>query len=303
VSLVRAYVTGASGFVGRWLTAHLTASGDAVLGTDREIDVTEPDAVTESVGESAPEVVYHLAAMAHVGRSWNEPAATFRVNALGSLNVLEAAARCQPAPRVILVSSAEVYGPSAGPEPLTESAELRPLSPYAASKVAAEFVGVQVFLGRGVPVVRVRPFNHAGPGQSPDFVVSGLARRVVEAERAGGGAVRVGNLAATRDFTDVRDVVRAYRLLAEAGEPGEVYNVAGGRVTSIEEVAAQLCRLARVKVHLETDESLVRPVEVPVLVGDAGRLRAATGWSPQIPFEETLVDVLESWRDALGSST
>ncbi len=223
------------------------------------------------------------------------------MNALGSLNVLEAAARCDTAPTVILVSSAEVYGPSAGAEPLRESAELRPLSPYAASKVAAEFVGVQEHLGRGVPVIRVRPFNHAGPGQSSDFVVSGLARRVVEAERAGGGAVRVGNLQATRDFTDVRDVVRAYRLLAERGEPGEVYNVAGGRVTTIAEVARLLCTLARVEVHLETDEALVRPVEVPVLVGDPSRLLAATGWSAQIPFEETLSDVLESWRDALGA--
>jgi GDP-4-dehydro-6-deoxy-D-mannose reductase len=303
VRRVRAYVTGASGFVGHWLTAHLAAAGDEIIRVDREIDVTDPDVIAASVTESAPDVLYHLAGLAHVGRSWSAPAATFRVNALGSLNVLEAAARCDPAPTVILVSSAEVYGQVHGAEPLSESAELRPLSPYAASKVAAEFVGIQECLGRGVPVVRVRPFNHAGPGQSADFVVSGLARRIVEAELAGGGAVRVGNLQAVRDFTDVRDVVRAYRLLAQRGEPGEVYNVSGGRVITIAEVASLLCQLARVDVHLVTDPALVRPVEVPVLVGDSSRLAAATGWSPQIPFEQTLADVLGDWRRTLVAPT
>ncbi len=300
---MRAYVTGASGFVGGWLTSHLKEKGDEILGADEEVDVTDTDAIARSVGDAGPDVLYHLAGFAHVGRSWSEPAATFRVNALGSLNVLEAAAGCESAPRVILVSSAEVYGRAPGQEPIPESAELRPLSPYAASKVAAEFVGIQECLGRGVPVVRVRPFNHAGPGQSADFVVSGLARRVVEAEIAGGGVVRVGNLEARRDFTDVRDVVRAYRLLAERGEPGEVYNVAGGRVATISEVARLLCERARVDVRLETDPALMRPVEVPVLIGDATRLRAATGWSPRIPFEETLSDVLASWRTALGVPT
>jgi GDP-4-dehydro-6-deoxy-D-mannose reductase len=296
-------VTGASGFVGRWLTSHLVENGDEILGADEEVDVTDADAIAGSVADAGPDVLYHLAGFAHVGRSWREPAATFRVNALGSLNVLEAAAGCKHLPRVILVSSAEVYGQAPDDEPITESAELRPLSPYAASKVAAEFVGIQECLGRELPVVRVRPFNHVGPGQSPDFVVSGIARRVVEAEIAGGGAVRVGNLEATRDFTDVRDVVRAYRLLAERGEPGEVYNVAGGRVSTISEVATLLCQLSRVDVRLEADPALMRPVEVPVLIGDATSLRAATGWSPQIPFEETLADVLESWRTALAGAS
>jgi GDP-4-dehydro-6-deoxy-D-mannose reductase len=202
---------------------------------------------------------------------------------------------------VLVVSSAEVYGRAAGDEPLTESAELRPVTPYAVSKVAAEYLGVQAWLGRGVPAVRVRPFNHVGPGQSPDFVVSALAQRIAEAEAAGGGEVRVGNLDASRDFTDVRDVVRAYRLLAECvlAQPdlaGEVYNVATGTAIKIADVAGRLCALSSAPVELVADESLFRPLDVPVFLGDSSRLRAETGWSPQIPFDETLSDMFDYWR-------
>jgi GDP-4-dehydro-6-deoxy-D-mannose reductase len=223
------------------------------------------------------------------------------VNAVGTLQVLEAAARCEAPPVVLVVSSAEVYGRAAGDEPLTESAELRPVTPYAVSKVAAEYLGVQAWLGRGVPAVRVRPFNHVGPGQSPDFVVSALAQRIAEAEAAGGGEVRVGNLDASRDFTDVRDVVRAYRLLAECvlAKPdlaGEVYNVATGTAIRIADVAGRLCALSSASVELVADESLFRPLDVPVFLGDSSRLRAETGWSPQIPFDETLSDMFDYWR-------
>jgi len=290
-----AYVTGGAGFVGRWLTEHLSGCGDEVVAVDVEVDVTSPAAVRESITSVQPEVVYHLAGLAHVGRSWDNPGPTFNVNAAGTLNVLEGAAACARPPRVILVSSAEVYG-TAGSDPVGEDAPLRPVSPYAASKVAAEFLGLQQYLGRSLPVIRARPFNHVGPGQAPDFVVSALAKRIVETEQSGGGKVSVGNLGAERDFTDVRDVVRAYRLLAEHGEPGEAYNIGTGRAVAVRDVANRLAALAKTPVELVTDPDLVRPVDVPVFLGDARKLVAATGWSPSIGLDETLRDVLEFWR-------
>ncbi len=296
---MRAYVTGRAGFVGSWLVEHLRAAGDDVQSCDVEVDVTDAAAVAASVVPAAPEVIYHLAGLAHVGESWSAPAAVFNVNALGTLNVLQAAERCDPPPRVIVVSSAEVYGRASSSRALDESSELRPVSPYAASKVAAEFLGLQAFLGEGLPAIRVRPFNHVGPGQSDAFVVSALARRIVEAERSG-GTVAVGNLEAARDFTDVRDVVRAYRLLALQGEPGEVYNIASGRAVTVAAIAEQLVGLALSPVRLEQDPSLVRAVDVPILLGDPTRLRERTGWMPQVELADTLQDVLGYWRERLG---
>lgn len=287
--------------MGGWLRAHLEDQGDEVVLTDTDVDVTDGEALAASVVPVAPDVIYHLAALAHVGRSWADPARTFQVNAVGTLQVLEAAGRCPAPPVVLVVSSAEVYGRSVGHEPLTEQAELRPVTPYAVSKVAAEYLALQAWLGRGVRAVRVRPFNHVGPGQSPDFVVSALAERIARAEGAAGGEVRVGNLEASRDFTDVRDVVRAYRLLAETALSsqalaGEVYNVATGTAVTVDAVARRLCALARTPIELVQDPALVRPVDVPLFVGDAARLRAVTGWEPTIPFEETLAELLDYWR-------
>jgi GDP-4-dehydro-6-deoxy-D-mannose reductase len=298
---VRAYVTGGSGFVGGWLSAHLEELGDEVVLTDSDVDVTDADAVAASVLRVDPDVIYHLAALSHVGRSWTDPVRTFEVNALGTLHVLEAAARCSVLPAVVVVSSAEVYGQAAGDGPISEGAELRPVTPYAASKVAAEFLALQAWLGRQVPTVRVRPFNHVGPGQSPDFVVSALAQRIARVERSGGGDVKIGNLAAARDFTDVRDVVRAYRLLASAvlEDPaiaGQVYNVAAGKAVTIAEIAQRLCAMAMVPVDLVSDPSLFRPIDVPVFTGDAAQLRHATGWEPSIPLESTLEEMFEFWR-------
>ncbi len=291
-------MTGASGFVGTWLCRHLEMSGDEVEAPDLSLDVRDGEAVAAAITASAPDVVYHLAGFAHVGESWSRPAEVFAVNALGTLNTLEAARRCERPPRVLLVSSAEVYGAVTNDLPVEESAPLAPVSPYAASKVAAEYLGVQAFLGSKLDVVRLRPFNHVGPGQSDAFVVSGLARRVVAAEGKGGGSVAVGNLDPVRDFTDVRDVVRAYRLLALEGRPGEVYNVATGKGVSVREITAMLARLARVGVSFEADPKLTRPVEVPVLLGDAAKLHRATGWQPRHELEATLADVLGYWRQA-----
>ncbi len=294
---MRALITGGKGFVGQWLAAHLKDHGDEVAVIDLETDVADGPAVQRVMRDVEPDAVYHLAAMTHVGESWEDPSQVLRVNVLGTAEILAAARTVVPGSRVLVVSSAEVYG-VVSPEqlPLTESAPTAPASPYAASKLAAEAVALQAWRGFGQPVIVVRPFNHIGPGQSPNFFVPALAKRMVEARRSGAGSLRVGTLTTRRDFTDVRDVVTAYRLLISNGAPGEVYNVCSGRDVAMSEVAAQLLALAGADLTLETDPDLVRPVDVPVLRGDAGRLRAATGWQPAIPLATTLADVLASWE-------
>ena len=292
---MRALVTGGSGFVGSWLQAHLEEMGDEVIVPGDELDVTDPVSVGSTLTTAGPDALYHLAGLAHVGQSWKEPVRFFETNAVGTLHVLDAARRCQPVPRVLVVSSAEVYG-SVQPDelPLSEEAPMRPVSPYAVSKVAAEMVGLQATLGWAVPVIRARPFNHVGPGQSPAFAVPALAGRILVALRTGSGVLRTGNLSARRDFTDVRDVVRAYRLLVERGEPGEVYNVCSGRDVSMEEVVSRLMAISDADLRMEADPDLMRPVDVPALRGDASRLEAATGWTAEVPLEDSLRAVLES---------
>jgi GDP-4-dehydro-6-deoxy-D-mannose reductase len=301
VSRVRAFLTGGHGFVGRFLAAHLRSEGDSVDVAPLDVDVTDLPALRQAVVAANPDAIYHLAAFTHVGQSWQEPEAALRVNVLGALNVTEAARACEVLPRVLLVGSAEVYGAVSPRQlPLGEDAPLRPVSPYAASKAAAELVGLQAHLGRGVPVIRVRPFNHAGPGQDPGFVVSGLAQRIVKAERDGSRTIAVGNLSARRDFTDVRDVVRAYRLLVERGEPGEVYNVCSGRDVAVEALVRRLIELAGTEVTLSFDRALFRPADVPALRGDPTRLREATGWQPEIGLDDTLRAVVDHWRTSLS---
>ncbi len=299
MSATKALVTGAHGFVGRHLVEHLTGAGDEVIGVDRAtdgLDITDAAAVTEMVRDVAPTVIYHLAGWADVGGSWQAPVEAFRANAEGTLNVLTAAAAAG-VERVLSVSSADVYGIVSPAElPLTEDSPLRPASPYAASKVAADYLGLQAWLGRGLPVLRVRAFNHLGPGQTDKFVAPALASRIARAERDGGEVLTVGDLSPRRDFTDVRDVVRAYRLLMVHGEPGEVYNVCSGVDLAVQDLADQLLALATVPLRFETDPSLLRPVELPVLRGSHDRLTAATGWTPEISMAQTLADLLEDWR-------
>lgn len=294
---MRALVTGGTGFVGRWLVAHLEQVGDEAVVAAPDVDVTDAAGVAEAVRAARPEAVYHLAGLAHVGGSWERPQEYFRVNAGGTLNVLQAAAGVDPPPTVLLVSSAEVYG-AVTPDrlPLGEDAPLRPVSPYAAGKAAAELLGVQAHLGQGVPVVRARPFNHAGPGQAPTFVVPALARRIVAAQRDGTRALPVGNLSPRRDLLDVRDVVRAYRLLVVSGQAGEVYNVCSGRDVAVEELVGRLLALAGADLDVVADPALVRPVDVPVLRGDPSRLRQATAWAPAVSLDDTLAAVLDEAR-------
>jgi GDP-4-dehydro-6-deoxy-D-mannose reductase len=303
---VKALVTGASGFVGRHLRAHLATCGDEVVAADRaphqstaRLDITDPVATAELLSDAKPEVVYHLAGWSDVGGSWSDPVGVLRANAEGTLNVLEAC-RLASVGRVLVISSADVYGIVAEEDlPITEDHPLRPVSPYAASKTAADFLALQAWLGHGQDVVRVRAFNHLGPGQSERFVASAIASRIAANERDGSDLVPVGNLAARRDFTDVRDVVRAYRLLIDQGVAGEVYNVCSGRAVAVQQLADLLLARAVRPMRLVVDTERYRPVDVPVVLGDAARLHDTTGWEPEIDLEQTADDLLAYWRQAL----
>ena len=296
---VKAFVTGASGFVGRHLVAHLRDCGDEVVPTDRSDGgpaLLDADGFATLVAEVRPDVVYHLAGQADVAASWLSPIETMRVNVEGTHNILEVA-RTFGVAKVLTVSSADIYGVVAPEElPIVESAPLRPVSPYAASKAAADLVALQAHLGHGQDVVRARAFNHLGPGQSKSFVGAGFAARIVAAERSGDDELQTGDLTPRRDFTDVRDVVHAYRLLATEGRPGVAYNICSGTSVSIGELAGLLLGLTDARMRLVEDPDLLRPVELPELRGDASLLRRHTGWAPSISLDETLSDVLEDWR-------
>jgi GDP-4-dehydro-6-deoxy-D-mannose reductase len=296
---MRAVITGAGGFVGYHLAEHLRAEGDDVVGLDvverpgiQAVDITDFDAVRSAMEAAAPDAVYHLAALSHVGESWRDFDELMQVNVDGTRHVVEAAHQTG-ATRMIIVGSAEEYGAAGrSHSAVGEDAALLPLSPYGASKVAAEFAAQAAFIARGAGVIRVRAFSHTGPGQSARFVVPAFARRIVEAGHAGADHIMVGNVETVRDFTDVRDIVRAYRLLVERGRPGEAYNVASGVGVSIREIAERLMRLAGVSLRLERDPDLDRPADVPLLVGDAEKLHRDTGWTREVDLDDTLAAVL-----------
>lgn len=307
---MRALITGIRGFAGRHLAKLLQDEGLEVWGVSRETgteqeervfeaDLLDRDAVGTALDKTAPDLIFHLAAQASVGVSWKDPEATIRNNVFAQLNLLEAIRELGMSPRVLVVSSNEVYGAPAGPDelPFRETSALRPNNPYALSKVAQDLMGYQYHATYGMPIVRVRPFNHLGPGQSDDFVAPSFARQVAEIE-AGlrDPVIRVGNLEAERDFSDVRDVVRAYYLVTTKGEAGEVYNVGSGQAVSIQTVLDFFVQECRVPIKVEVDPERYRPVDVPRSWTDTTKLREATGWRPSIPLERTLVDVLEYWR-------
>lgn len=301
---MHALITGAGGFVGRHLAAHLKSCGDTVVGTDRATggpDILDPEAIATVMRSAEPEIVYHLAGQADVAASWTDPVATLRSNAEGTLNVLVAAAEAG-VDRVIAVTSAEVYG-NVGPGdlPITELTPLNPASPYAASKAAAEMIAIQ-WANKGLGVVRARAFNHLGPGQSERFVAAAIAARIVRAGNAGVDSISVGNLDARRDFTDVRDVVRAYRCLATDGLPGQAYNVCSGVDRSIAELVQLILECTGRSIELIPDPELQRPSDLPVLRGDPSKIHEATRWSPQIPLETTIEDIVNAARDNADST-
>lgn len=292
--MTRVLVTGADGFVGRHLVAHLRDSGDDVRGIDREYDVTNETAMREIFDDARPDVTYHLAALTHVGDSWKNASEFTRINVVGTQRVLDAAFVVAPNSTTVVVSSSEVYGVVREEhQPLRESFRVAPANPYSSSKVEAEHVAHEVLRTRGQRVIVARPFNHLGPGQATSFVVPALVSRLLDARDAGEDEISVGDLSTRRDFSDVRDVVRAYRLLAKLGATGEVYNVASGHDVAISDIANQLVDQIAPHVRLVVDPALLRPIEVPVSRGSFEKLNQVTGWSPLIPLYSSLQDVVD----------
>lgn len=293
-----AFVTGGSGFAGLHLVELLGAEGwKPVAPPSSEVDLLDRARVAGAVREAAPAAVFHLAAFSSPRLSWQQPERALLTNIEMTLNVLEAARTEAPGAAIVLAGSGQAYG-EPGAMPVTEDSRLEPRNPYAVSKAACDMLGHQYATAHGLRVVRLRPFNHAGPGQSDDYVLSTLARQVAEAEAAGRDAVlRTGDVTSQRDFTDVRDVVRAY-LLAASLEPG-AYNVCSGRCVSIAELIDLLREQARVDVRQEDDPERMRPNEPPALQGSHARLMAAAGWEPRLPLERTVRDTLDWWRERL----
>ena len=301
---MRVLVTGASGFVGRHLLAALAEAGHAAIAAGGPadgapfvpLDLRDAAGVARVVADAHPDHIVHLAGQAFVPRSIADPLETFAVNAGGTANVLEAARRFRDATgtavRTLIVSSAEVYGIQR-PErmPLDESALLRPHNPYAASKAAAELYARSYAQTYDLFVAIARPFNHIGPGQDARFAVASFAQQIAQIAAGGPKIMQVGNLEAQRDFLDVRDVVRAYlALLANAGS-GEVYNICSGRAVALREVLRQLITIARVAVEIRDDPERMRPSDVPLLLGEAAKLRSATGWEPAYALPASLRDI------------
>ncbi len=317
---MRVLITGITGFAGSHLAELLLAGGAEVHGTRRwrsrmeniahledrltlwECDLRDASSVKRALAEIRPDWIFHLAAQSFVPTSWHAPAETLSTNVLGQLHLFEAVRELGLKPRIQIAGSSEEYGMVYPDElPIRETNPLRPLSPYGVSKVAQDMLGFQYHKSFGLFIVRTRGFNHTGPRRGEAFVTSNFAKQIAEIELGlRPPVVRVGNLEARRDFTDVRDMVRGYWLALERGEPGEVYNICSGRCLSIREILEGLLALSHVRVTVEEDPARLRPSDVPVLRGDYGKFARQTGWEPTIPFEQTLADVLDYWRQRLA---
>jgi GDP-4-dehydro-6-deoxy-D-mannose reductase len=287
-------VTGAKGFVGGHLLARL---GPQAFSLDA--DVTDAGALAQAVAEASPTSVVHLAAASSVAASWTDVGEPWRVNALGTVNLLDAVRSHVPDARVLIVSTGDVYG-QADQIPTPETAPFWPTSPYAASKAAAELAADQ-FARAGCDVVVARAFQHEGPGRDERFAVGSWAAQIARAEDAGRGTVLVGDLSPRRDISDVRDVTRAYEALLDPSVPAGTYNVASGHAVAMREVLDILVSLAEFPIEVEEDPSRFRASEVSELSGDPSKLRAATGWEPTIPLKQTLADVLDAARAAVAA--
>ena len=296
----RVLITGASGFAGRHLHALCTAAGDEVVDVSRSgglgIDLLDAERVRTAVRDAEPAAVYHLAARAHVGDSWSEPELFLRENVAMTLHVLDAVRAEAPEAAVLVVGSSELYGMPAS-LPVDESAQVRPQNPYAVSKANADVLAGFYADAHGLRILRPRAFNHAGPGQEPRYAIASFARQIAAGLEAGDDPVRVvtGNPDARRDYTDVRDVVRAYRALAERAEPG-IYNICSGRSASAAELVAALGRVAGVEGAHPGAPHRRRAPPVNEVRGSSRRLTEATGWEPEYELEQTLADTVEWWR-------
>lgn len=316
---MRVLITGITGFVGSHMAEFALAQGATVFGACRwrsnpenllgirsrvqlvESDLRDQSSTTEMLATAQPDVIFHLAGQSQVMTSWHAPAETLHTNIIGQAHLLEAVRhRGAPFPTVLVVGSSEEYGLVKESDlPVTERHELSPLSPYAVSKVAQDMLAYQYFRSYGIPCLRVRAFNHDGPRRGEVFVTSAFARQIAEIELGRRAPViRVGNLKARRDYTDVRDMVRGYWLLAQKGRPGEVYNLCSGESHAIQEILDFFLAQATVKnIRVEEDPARLRPSDLPNLFGSAAKAHAETGWQPQITFEQMLLDVLNYWRE------
>ncbi|MCY3781058.1 MAG: GDP-mannose 4,6-dehydratase [Chloroflexi bacterium] len=314
---MRVLITGAGGFVGNHLAAHLGRAlpnaqlvgttlfpsevVHSAVGENHLIDLKDYAIVRALLADCRPDAIYHLAAQAFVPRSFEDPWETLENNIRAQLNITQACLELELRPRILIVSSAEIYG-EVSPEqlPMGEDAEIRPTNPYSVSKVAQDMLGLQYYLSHGLPIMRARPFNHIGPGQNSRFVAPAFATQIAAIEEGRREAViYVGNLAAKRDFTDVRDIVRAYRMIVASGQPGEAYNVASGLAYSIQELLDTLLGLSEARIETRIDSERLRPVDVPEIRGDASKLQRDTGWQPTFTFEQTLHDVLADCRQRI----
>jgi GDP-4-dehydro-6-deoxy-D-mannose reductase len=314
-------ITGASGFVGSYLVDYLVLdSNNLLFGThfskngskslienkDKvkllEADLRNEDEVYALVDKVKPDVIYHLAAFTSAADSFKSPRETVLNNIACQINIFEAMRKSDLLnSKTLVVASAEVYGSVTKENlPMDEETPLNPTNPYAVSKLAQDFLGRQYFLSYGIKTVRVRPFNHVGPRQAPNFVISSFAQKIAEIEKGKREPILpVGNLEAKRDFTDVRDVVKAYSLLMEKGEFGEVYNIGSGRSYKISEILEMLLSFSSAKITVNVDKSLFRPIDDPELVCDSTKINKLTGWKPEIPIEKTLKDTLDYWRNII----
>ncbi len=266
-----------------------------------EADLKDMASLKKCLVEVQPERIFHLAAQSFVPTSWKCPAETFAINAIGQVNLFEAVLSLGMSPKIQIAGSSEEYGYVNSDEvPMKETNPLRPLSPYAVSKVAQDLLGWQYYKSYGLKVVRTRGFNHTGPRRGEVFICSNFAKQIVEIEKKKREPViHVGNLEAKRDFTDVRDMVRAYWMSLEKGEPGDVYNLGTGKTYSIKEVLDMLLDISGIDVSIEIDPNRLRPSDVPVLLADSTKFKTLTGWEPRIPFRQSLQDLLDYWRERI----
>lgn len=312
---MRALITGMNGFAGSHLAEFLltqpnvqvfgTGLGSAMhlthLGSRVTFipgDLMHAPFVEQLLTQTQPTHIYHLAGQAFAPISWQDPWATLETNIRAQVNLLHTAARVQPSARILVIGSLDEYGRVEPHDlPITENTPLRPDSPYGVSKIAQDFLGLQYFLSHRLHIVRVRPSNHIGPRQNEQFVTSNFAKQIAEIEAGQRAPVLyVGNLSAARDFTDVRDMVHAYYLALERGLPGEVYNIGSACAVSIQTIVETLLRSSRVAIRIHVDPARLRPSDTPTLYCDTTKFRAQTGWTPTIPLEQSLRDVLEYWR-------
>lgn len=315
---MKALITGISGFAGSHLAEYLLRQNVEVYGTIRqrsrmdhirhmksiclvESELRDPFSVEQLIGEIKPDLIYHLAAQSFVPTSWNSPSDTIHNNIAGQVNMMEAVRRFELECKMLIACSSEEYGNVEPDElPIKETNALRPLSPYAVSKVAQDFLGYQYYKNYGLHIVRTRTFNHTGPRRGENFVTSSFAKQIAEIELEKKPPVLyVGNLRAKRDFTDVRDVARAYFLALERGVPGEVYNIASGQCWSIGEMLDLLLAFSKAHIKVKQDSNRLRPSDVDILLGDYSMFYLQTGWRPEISFEQTMEDLLNYWREQL----